>query len=451
MLDLYRKGFIKPIRTAKIFKARAIQETFRTMQLGSHIGKIVVELRDDVGKLQLGEIQALRKQPLVFDSTASYLLIGGLGGLGRSISIWMVRHGARNLTYLSRTAGNGIHDEDFVRELQSMGCSVQLVRGSVTDLDDVTRAIERTPAPVKGIIQMSMVLRDQALPRMTIDEWNACVGPKVKGTWNLHNITVSHGLALDFFVLFSSLSGVIGQIGQANYASANTFLDAFVHYRTNLGLSCNAIDIGAMEGAGYLFENEDLLRKMQGSGWRPVQEDELLEALGHSITRGSAQKPNGQDPSISGSLLSSNNFLLGISPSTPLSDPNSSARLRKDIRMAVYHNIGTNNTDNSAGGNDTLSMFLASAKSNPALLKGKDVGQFLAQQIGKKMMSILLKSEEDVDMSQPLTDLGMDSIIAVELRAWWKAAFGFDISVLELLGMGTLEALGQRAAKELAL
>ncbi|KAF9772089.1 hypothetical protein IL306_010202 [Fusarium sp. DS 682] len=453
-IELYRQGHIKPIRIAKTFAASAIQESFRTMQQGTHIGKVVVQVRDSSGRPQLGQIQSMRENPICFDGAASYLLIGGLGGLGRSIAVWMAMKGARHLTFLSRSAGSGPHDQGLVQELQSMGCAVQMVRGSVLSPDDVARAVDGTPAPLKGIIQMSMVLRDQSYQRMTIHDWNTCVAPKVQGTWNLHNVTSlrKEKLDLDFFVLFSSLSGIIGQIGQANYASANTFLDAFVHYRKSMGLPCSAIDIGAMEGVGYLFENDHLLRKMQGSGWRSVQEGQLLKALEVAMMQKDLI-PSRESTSTASedTLVEHSSFLLGISPTTPLSDPGSSARLRKDVRMAVYHNEGTSSSSKSAASNDALSSFLASAKGNPALLRAPEAGQLIAREIGKKMLAMLLKSNDNIDISISLTELGLDSMIAVEMRAWWRITFGSDISVLEMLGMGTLEALGKRAAEELAI
>lgn len=414
------------------------------MQQGNHIGKIVVDLRDEKGHVQLGKVENVREKSVQLDSSASYLLIGGLGGLGRSISVWMVLHGARNLTFLSRNAGSGKHDKDFIRELESMNCSVQLVRGSVTNSDDVSRAVDGTPAPLKGIVQMSMVLRDQGFQRMTIDEWNEAVQPKVQGTWNIHNVTHSRNIDLDFLILFSSLSGILGQTGQANYAAANTFLDAFVHYRESLKLPCTAIDIGAMEGAGYLSENVDLLRKMKGTGWRAVQESELLEAVGAAMLPRGTQESDGQNTS---SLFNHNNFLLGISPTVPLSNPSSSSRVRRDVRMAVYHNASSGNS--GSGSNDGLRSFLVTAKNNPSILRSAETAPFIAQEIGKQLFSLLLKTDEQVNISLSLTELGMDSMTAVEMRGWWRLTFGFEISVLEMLGMGTLAVLGERATEGL--
>ena len=290
------------------------------------------------------------------------------------------------------------------------------------------------------ILSSQMVLRDQSLMRMTIDEWNSPLEPKVKGTWNLHTFT--RGTKLDFFVLFSSLSGIVGQPGQANYAAANTFLDGFVQYRKSNGLPCTAIDIGAMEGVGYLFENEGLLKKMQGTGWRSVKEEQLLEALGAAILPHSSQQHQS-----SWSIVGKNNILLGISPIRSLESSRS-----RDVRMAVYHNIASNSSAHSGTGsnNDTLRSFLASAKSQPSLFREPDTAVFLAHEIGQKLFSLLLKPDQEPNIALGLAELGLDSMIAVEMRAWWKLTFALDISVLEMLGMGTLLALGRRVAEELA-
>lgn len=89
-----------------------------------------------------------------------------------------------------------------------MGCNVRLVRGSVNNAADVTRAAAESPCPIKGILQMTMVLHDQAWNKMALDEWNGAIAPKVQGTWNLHNSTLEQNL--DFFIMFSSLSGIVG-------------------------------------------------------------------------------------------------------------------------------------------------------------------------------------------------------------------------------------------------
>ena len=221
------KGHITPLKPINIFAASSVEVAFRHMQGGHHIGKIVIAVRSKDGSINVDMSSMKKVKELRLDGSASYLLVGGFGGLGRSVSRYLVQHNARHLTFLSRSAGTKEQNRDFVRELESMGCSVQIIQGSVTSKADVSQAIKQGPN-LKGIMQCSMVLQDQAFTRMSLGEWEKAVSPKVQGTWNLHDETLAAGVQLDFFVLFSSMSGTFGQAGQANYAGANTFLDAFV-------------------------------------------------------------------------------------------------------------------------------------------------------------------------------------------------------------------------------
>lgn len=442
-MDCFAQGHLKPIRVDQVFAASRVLDAFRYMQQGKHIGKIVIEVRDPSGKLLLESVDATKKIGAGLDGAASYLLVGGLGGLGRSMSVWMAQRGARNFTFLSRSAGGGTHDADFVAELESMGCTVQLVRGDVTNPTDVVRAVDGTVAPLRGIVQMSMVLRDQMFEGMSVEDWNAVTRPKVQGTWNLHNATTASGCELDFFLLFSSLSGIVGQVGQANYASGNTFLDAFVLYRASQNLPCTAIDLGAMEGVGYLSDNLDLLKKMHGTGWSVVQETELLDALPLAFMSPATRSQRKRD------MTTGDTFLLGLAPTIPLSSPGSSSRLKRDVRIAVYHNMGSGSTKVTSSAPDVLGDFLATVKKDPSLLRSTETIELLAIEVGKKLCSLVLADDTDLEISANMADLGLDSLVAVEMRGWWKLTFGFDISTLDMLSLGTLEAMGKRIADEL--
>ena len=454
ILEHFQKGHILPIRPVEVFDAVSPYNAFKYMQPGQHIGRICMSIRKSREDKDLDATISDRPITLQLSDSASYLLVGGLGGLGRASSRWMVEHGARHLIYLSRNAGSGLEDELFVHELNSMGCEVQLIQGSVTTSEDVTRALKGATRPVKGILQMSMVLRDENFSKMTFDQWNAATLPKVHGTWNLHNATVSAGLDLDFFVLFSSLSGIIGQPGQANYASGNTFLDAFVQYRTNLGLPISAIDIGAVADVGYISENRDLMQKMAATGFKALKEQEVLDALVVAMTqkdrrRRRRRKENECVNAGSSRFVDPNTFILGLGSTIPLSSPANRAVWRHDRRMAIYHNTDISSSTTTTTTSSTLKSYIATSKSDLSTLKDPSAATFFAREIGKRLFALLLKPEEDLNVSLSLVDLGMDSLVGIELRTWWKQAFGFDVSVLEILGMGTLEALGGFAAEGL--
>ncbi|CAH0054501.1 unnamed protein product [Clonostachys solani] len=433
----------------KLFPASEIREAFRYMQKGQHIGRVSVAMRDDLVDQKFTIEVVPRPLQTTFNSSASYLLVGGLGGLGRAVSRWMVEQGARELIYLSRSARETGDTAVFVEELQAAGCHVQLVAGDVTKPEDVVRAITAASLPLKGILQLSMVLRDENFESMTIDDWDTAVAPKVKGTWNLHNATKDN--SLDFFVLFSSISGAVGQPGQANYASANTFLDAFVQYRESLGLVASVIDIGAVADIGVITQTRGLMSKMKSTGFKGVQEQELLDAIDLAIARGGAQTL--EKNSNSGlSWSSQSTFVLGLGSDQPLKSSSNRTVWRNDRRMAIYHNkSGTSGpSDATASSNQALKAAIAGALADSSALKSADFGEYLAMEIGKKLLDLLLKPYDDLNTARPLVDLGLDSLVAIELRAWWKQLFGFDISVLEMLGMGSLHALGQRAVEGLS-
>ncbi|PWY84422.1 polyketide synthase [Aspergillus eucalypticola CBS 122712] len=449
IMTYFRAGHITPISPITTFNASAIEDAFRHMQQGTHLGKLVILLRNADGSPNIDPTLVKTATSLDLDSTASYLMIGGLGGLGRAVSRRLVEHKARCLVFLSRSAGLGLNDDDFVRELESMGCDVRLVQGSVTNEADVKRAIQQAPN-LKGVLQLSMVLRDQAFPHMTLAEWNTAVAPKIQGTWHLHNATQDAGITLDFFVLFSSTSGVLGLPGQANYAGANTFLDAFVQYRTRLGLAASAVDIGAVQDIGYVAEDDALLQRLKQTGAHHLTESELLEAV--LATMSLSVNPNAAKNVNNGlGFVDKNNFILGLRTSVPLSSPESRVFWRKDRRMALYHNsVAKTNVPDVSSDGDTLQTFLARTKSDPYILRSGESASLLAREIGNKLFNFLLKTGEDLNTSLPLSQLGMDSLVGVEMRSWWRQAFGFDITVLEMMGLGNLEGLGKHAAEGLA-
>jgi hypothetical protein len=120
---------------------------------------------------------------------------------------------------------------------------------------------------------------------MTNKDYHDVITCKLAGTWNLHKAAMEANLNLDFFSMLSSISGVVGQKGQANYAAANAFLDAFASYRRSLGLRANSIDLGAVEEVGYISRNSDLLQIFDPSTWRPINEALFHKIVQYSITQ----------------------------------------------------------------------------------------------------------------------------------------------------------------------
>lgn len=155
IVDLYCDGKIQPITTRIEYPAEEIEQAFRHIQKDDHIGKAIVTMPGN-----WTTSSALPKPTgLKFDPSANYLITGGLGGMGRSVATWMAERGARNLVFLSRSAGRGEHDHSFFAELEDLGCAAVAVPGNAQIMKDVERAIAQAPTAIKGVIHLSMVLR----------------------------------------------------------------------------------------------------------------------------------------------------------------------------------------------------------------------------------------------------------------------------------------------------
>ena len=160
--------------------------------------------------------------------------------------------------------------------------------------------------------------------------------------------------------------------------------------------------------------------------------DSIALSMIAKIPDNSQHAPTFSDPNV---------FVLGLESTIPLSSPANRTVWRKDRRMAIYHNDSGTAVDTAAS-SDQLKSYIANARADPMILKSPGAASYFAQEIGKRLFALLLKDDGDLNTSLGLADLGLDSLVAIELRAWWKQAFGFDVSVLEMLGMGDLEALG---------
>lgn len=442
VVSMYQSGQIRPIAISRVFDASKVEDAFRYMQKGSHIGKILVKMPYDSNMLSMTPtVPALKLR-----SDASYLLVGGLGGIGRQVSTWMVEHGARHLIFVSRSAGESAEDKVFLNELSIQGCSSQTFAGSVEDFRVVERAIKTATRPLAGIIHMPMVIRDRTFDAMTYEDWTLAVGPKVTGTWNLHN--ASKNCSLDFFVMFASLSGALGSPGQANYAAANTFLDGFVQYRHQQGLPASAIDLGLMGEIGFVSKSSKLVDLLNNRGWFSIDENDLLRTVHLSMTK---SLPRGLClDTFGGGLVSASQFFIGVLRSSKASfRPGRKYFWEPDRRLSLLISGDAEESKASTGSDDKLVQFIHSVEEGLSPLDSEQSRLFLTNAIGIRIYQFMMQPVEDLNTSISLKSLGVDSLITIEIRNWWRRNLGIEISVLEILDAGTIEVLGELAIQRL--
>jgi acyl transferase domain-containing protein/7-keto-8-aminopelargonate synthetase-like enzyme/acyl carrier protein len=252
---LFETGVLRPLPVTT-FAIDNAAEAYRFMQQTKHIGKVV---------LPLGEASTVRDD-------ASYLVTGGLGGLGLKVADYLVSAGARHLVLAGRS-GASPGATSAIEEMRRRGASVEVFQGDVSAPEDAAAMIDacQRAAPLHGVIHAAGVLREALVRNQSADSFASAMAPKVRGGWELHRLT--RGMPLDFFVCFSSMASLTGSPGQANYAAANAFLDSMATMRRAQGLPAVSIQWGPWADVGMAAGLEF------GSGIEKLSVDDGIDAF----------------------------------------------------------------------------------------------------------------------------------------------------------------------------
>ncbi|KAL8791591.1 MAG: hypothetical protein Q9195_005796 [Heterodermia aff. obscurata] len=440
-----------------LFKTTSIEA--ETQSLGTHVTFLNKSEQTKTAVKMLPDSVAPNTQQkakeLRLDPQAVYILTGGLGGLGSSLAIWMAEHGAKRLIILSRSGGTSKPGKRLVAELAGLGCSMLPIAGRAECKEDVLNAVSMAgDKPIRGIVHLAMLLRDASILEMSHSDWTAAVSPKVNGAWNLHNVLTEQGHSLDFFLLTSSLFTTIEHPGQGNYNAANTFLEAFCQYRHSLGLAASVLNICPIDRIGFFADNPSARQKMTEQGFYFLDENAFLDFATSSILN---SQPG---PSQTGTAWKNRcHLFMGLHSALALSDPANRVSWRRDRRMGFYHN-GASSSDkktsvalaySSNPHDEGLAKLLVSSRSDPSLLAQPSAHNIIAIAIGRQIFRQRLRDEEqEVDVGMGLMQMGVDSLVAVELRRWIRIKLGADISVVEMLAGRTLEEVGALVAGKIS-
>ncbi|KAJ5217474.1 type I iterative polyketide synthase [Penicillium citrinum] len=415
------RGKIHPIRPVKVFDSSNTREAFAYMQRGTHMGKLLIQFTGENSVVNIPKT-IFTASTVSFRSDAAYLIVGGLGGIGRAVANWLVENGARHLVFLSRSGVRSPGDQAFFRELQSQGCQPVAIAGSVTNMDDVMRAVTASPFPITGLIHLGMVLKPAPMLETNYDDWVKVQDPKVKGAWNLHRALES--TKLDFFVVMSSIAALCGSIGQASYASANSYLDSLVRYRRSRGLPAATLNLGAVGDIGCFTQEPKWLAHARQWDFQVLNEGQAIEALKCTII--ASEAPYDKD-----GISASGQLIVGMA--TTRIDSNVMLRIPwRDARYRIFANIGLQGQ--SAFGEESIfdmtKRHLIEAQQNPALFEQPRLYELILECIAHQMN---FKVRNEAERTQ-FAKTSIDSIVIIEIVGQFRRILGIEISLSSLAG-----------------
>ncbi|KAL4860896.1 hypothetical protein BDV12DRAFT_208692 [Aspergillus spectabilis] len=435
VLDLYDEEKIRPIRPLKVFSSSEIAEAFHDLQLGLHLGKMVVRT-PEVSERSLVAPSRCNSR---FSPTLTYFLVGGLGGVGRAIAIWMVERGARHFLFLSRSAGTTEQDQLFRRELELQGCTAVMLSGDASVQKDVEAAMQACSHPIGGVLQLSMLLRDHFITEMSHDNWKAVLAAKVDGTWNIHHALAGRDASLHFFVVCGSIAGVMGNAGQANYSAANTFVCSFAQYRLQQGLPASAVNLGCVNDVGYLAtQNTKLRDRMASASVRLLSEREVLDAFEVAIFCADSRSA----PRFPGSLHAPNTLTVGMSSTKSIADPSVRPLWTPDARFRKYLNLDLKyqTSRDPLKQAPTLQHIIHDLKQDPDIIKDVSWREkaILAFIDALQEYSMFARGQDPKQVAA----MQIDSLMTLEIRNWCRRYVDLELSLIDIRKAGTIEGLG---------
>ncbi|KAE8554287.1 hypothetical protein TMatcc_006203 [Talaromyces marneffei ATCC 18224] len=423
VFGLLEQGFLKPVAPVTAYPVSQMESAFRLMQAGRHQGKLVLSYSpEDVVPMLRRADDALRLNP-----DATYVLIGGFGGLGRSLLRMFAASGARHLAVFSRSGVASAAAKACVAELEQLGTRVQVYQCDVSSpsaVKDAVEHIEENLPPIKGVIQGAMVLRDVLFEQMSYQQWIESTRPKVQGTWNLHQFLPND---MDFFITLSSFAGVFGNQGQGNYAAAGAYEDALAYYRRSQGLKAVTIDLGVMRDSGVLAEQGTTANLKD---FEPFAiSDVTFHAMIKKVIVDEVSGLSTPAQIITGMPTGKTVQAAGISR----------PYFFDDARFSTLSLAGEQGEE-GAGGEVSIETQISGLASH------EEAVPLVQEALINRVAKFLQTSPSEIDASKPLYHYGVDSLAAVEMRNWVFREIKSDISLLEVMSASPISKLSQDIA-----
>ncbi|EFR01671.1 lovastatin nonaketide synthase [Nannizzia gypsea CBS 118893] len=366
----------------------------------------------------------------IFRHNMTYFLVGLSGEIGQSLCRWMVTHGAR---YVVLTSRRPKVSKSFMQEMAQLGADVMVSPMDITSRESLHtcyESIKKSMPPIAGVANGAMVLKDSLFDKMSYEDFNQALRPKVIGSKLLDELF--YDSPLDFFICFSSLTGVVGNSGQSNYTAGNMFMTALTAQRKKRGVAASCIDISSVIGIGYVERSDDLSEDtFTKMGYRPISEQDLQLLFAEAIILGR--------PDFSGVC----ELTTGVSPI--YTDIQAKDQYLKDVKFGHFMMERVNKREQM---DNSLSLPV---RVQLAELKSKvDAALVIKNSFITQLRRILaIPPSDTINEQVTLVEQGVDSLMAVEIRSWFIKELEVDIPVLKILGGSSISDLLEEAIDSL--
>ncbi|MFY1830940.1 SDR family NAD(P)-dependent oxidoreductase [Myxococcus fulvus] len=415
VMEQVESGALRPLPYQR-FPVSRVADAFREMAQGRHTGKLVIGMEDPALKV------APARSGFRVRADGTYLVTGGLGGLGLSAARWLVEHGARNLLLMGRSAPSQT-TRKALTELEALGARVVVAQADVADAEQLRAALARTRdgalPPLRGVLHCAGVLEDATLARLTPSHLRTVMTPKVRGAWNLHALT--RGESLDFFVLYSSVASLLGLPGQGNYAAANAAMDSLAHHRRAVGLPATSVNWGPFSDVGLAAAQSNRGERLAYQGMASFVAREGEELLQRLLDEGATQAA-----AVRLDVRQWLEFFPSVAPLRVWSAL--SAEGRGEVARPGSDFLGT----------------LKQAEPGARL-------EMLEAHLRERIAQVLRLEPSRVGRADPFRALGLDSLMSLELRNRVEASLGLKLSATLLWTHSTLGALSVHLLERLEL
>ena len=420
LLALFERGVLRalPVET---FPVTSAFKAFQFMAQAKHIGKIALVIKD--AEAQIIPRTKAKQRSIAIRADRTYLITGGLGGLGFSLAKWLVEQGARSLVLVGR---KGASDEAqmAIRMMEEAGARVFCAKVDVSrehEVEELFTMIRNEMLPLGGIVHAAMVLDDHTLLQQSAESFQKSFAPKALGAWNLHKH--SNEEHLDFFVMYSSAASLMGSPGQGNYCASNAYLDALCRERVRRGLPAMSIQWGGFAEVGAAAASDIRGKRLSYRGGESFSPAEGLEAFRRLLAHPRAE--------------------IGV--------------MRFDARQWVefYPAI--------AGAPVFAEVMKLNAKRENSESQAKEMLErlqgarpderlpLLEKHLMEQVGVVLHIEPTRIDRTVPLQSLGMDSLMSLELRNRLEASLGIRLSATVLFTYSSVSALAPRLMQDLGM